>query len=170
VLYLKSQRYLFGARLPLYGTGSKHQCRHGDHNSGKSKTQRAVDGSLQVSSNPLTHSKSQNELNCVGFVKKMHPHNHICAVRMETLDSFEAHLAALAAEGKMKDYIPVCLEMRLRRLPTVVFRIPGSGPTTVTADWESMLSLRGLPLTLRGLTEYVGGDYEKIMLWAPLYS
>lgn len=52
----------FGARLPLYGTGSKHQCRHGNHNSGKSKTQCAVDGSLQVSSNPLTHSKSQNEL------------------------------------------------------------------------------------------------------------
>jgi hypothetical protein len=95
------------------------------------------------------------------------------ALKLDSDDSLSAHLVAQAAAGAMKDWIPIELNMRLQRSPkprtTVTFRIPGFNPTTVTADWETMLNLQGLPLTLRGLTAFVGGDFENVLLWAGIY-
>jgi len=95
------------------------------------------------------------------------------ALKLDSDDSLSAHLVAQAAAGAMKDWIPIELNMRLQRSPKprtmVTFRIPGFNPTTVTADWETMLNLQGLPLTLRGLTAFVGGDFENVLLWAGIY-
>jgi hypothetical protein len=88
-------------------------------------------------------------------------------------ESFSAYLAAQASAGALKDYIPTVLTVRLRwpkPVTTVTLVVPGGYyPHTVTADWEAMLEARGLPLTLRGLTTFVGGDYDQALQYARMH-
>jgi hypothetical protein len=87
-------------------------------------------------------------------------------------ESFSANLAAQASAGALKDYIPTELTVQLRwpkSVATVTFSVHGGYPVTVTADWEAMLEARGLPLTLRGLTTFVGGDYDQALQYARMH-
>jgi hypothetical protein len=87
-------------------------------------------------------------------------------------ESFSAYLATQASAGALKDYIPTELTVRLRwpkPVATVTFAMPGGYPHTVTADWEAMLEARGLPLTLRGLTAFIGADNDHALQYVRMH-